>query len=151
MLRNTLSKLVFAIALFLLITLTPFLLQAELEQGVKIRLSHCNSSIIMFIFQAETGSTINLYLAGPDGQIQQLTHSDFAHNPSLSPDGKTVFFEDATDSKIGATISKSSNWIWIVKRSPRSQTVQPLTAPQYVPRMENIWPSVPRSGSRPKH
>jgi len=100
MLRNTLSKVVFSIIFFLLITLTPFLLQAKLEQGIKI-VSRTVPSDVMFIFQAQTGSGIDLYLAGPDGRIQQLTNTGFALNPSLSPDGKTVLFEGHTNSKIG--------------------------------------------------
>jgi len=100
MFRNTFSKKVFIIIFFLLIILTPLLLNAELERGVKIE-SHTVIPDLTFIFQAETSSSINLYLAGSNGQIQQLTHTAFAQNASLSPDGNNVFFEDMAYSEIG--------------------------------------------------
>lgn len=100
MLRNKLFKVAFTIIFFLLIILTPFFIRAELERDVKI-IFHTTTPDLMFIFQAKIGPDINLYLAGPNGQIQQSTHSVYAQNPNISPDGKTVFFDDLARSKSG--------------------------------------------------
>lgn len=100
MFRNTFSKVGFTIVFFLLITLTPFLLHAELEREVKF-ISHATPSDVMFIFQASASAAINLYLAGPNGQIKKLTHNGFSHFPNVSPDGKTVFFDGVAETKTG--------------------------------------------------
>ncbi|MCL6582603.1 MAG: hypothetical protein K6U11_03110 [bacterium] len=116
MLRHTFSKIGWTVSLIifsLLITLAPLhLLHAEPESGVNIVsrsapptkpkesvkiVSHATIPECMVVFQAETAAAINLYLARSDGQIQQLTYSFFAQNPSFSPDGKSVFFEDSVD------------------------------------------------------